>query len=90
LSPRAFTLEQNYPNPFNASTEIRFELAREANVSLRIYDIAGREVVTLLDGMTSAGSHGVKFDGAALGSGIYFYRLETGGRSDTRKMILLK
>jgi hypothetical protein len=86
-----FGLEQNFPNPFNPTTEIRFSLAVEANVSLKIYDLLGHELATLLNGKKSAGSHKVSFDGATLASGIYFYRLMTSdGLQQTKKMVLVR
>jgi hypothetical protein len=88
--PTRLMLEQNYPNPFNPTTEIRFSLPASQQVSLRIYDLLGRDLGSLIDGQTSAGSHAVTFDGAELAAGVYFYRLEAGDFSAVRKMILLK
>jgi hypothetical protein len=85
-----FTLHQNYPNPFNPTTEIHFELVHESSVSLRVFDITGREVATLIDGNVSAGEHKQTFDARALASGIYFYRLDASGLSETKKMVVLK
>ncbi len=91
-------LHQNYPNPFNPVTEISYELASEAEVELTVYDVTGREVVTLKEGtVQSAGTHTARFDGSDLASGIYLYRLEvrdaaTGAdlHTDTRRMTLIK
>jgi hypothetical protein len=88
-------LDQNRPNPFNPTTTISFVLPREMDVKLSIYDIRGRRIVTLLDGTGSAGSKEVVWDGKdangnQVGSGVYFYRLQAGKDTQTRKMILLK
>jgi hypothetical protein len=88
-------LAQNYPNPFNPITTIRFDLPGKERVRLAIYDCAGREIVSLLDGEGEAGAHEVSWDGrdargAAAGTGIYFYRLTAGKQTLTKKMVLLK
>jgi len=89
--PDQFELSQNYPNPFNPSTRINFSIPVDANVSLKIYDILGREVSTLADNeFKSAGQHTVNFDASNLPSGIYFYRLQAGDFVQVRKMMLLK
>ena len=89
-SPSKFTLSQNYPNPFNQRTAISYQLLAVGNVNLTIYDIAGREVVTLVDGYKSAGSYRILFDAKNLSSGLYFVRLTAGGDRQTRKMVLVK
>ena len=89
--PSRFALRQNYPNPFNPSTTIQFTIPRETRVSLRIFNLLGQEVATLLDDNRPAGSYSVTVDAQTLASGIYFYRLATlDGFSSTRKMMLLK
>lgn len=88
--PSAFSLMQNYPNPFNPSTIISYHLATNANVVLRIFDVLGRQVGTLVNERQRAGDHSVKFDGGALPSGVYFYKLETGVYHDTKKLLMLK
>jgi hypothetical protein len=91
-TPQSFRLEQNYPNPFNPSTTIRFALPvdkRDA-VSLRVYDVLGREVATLVNGQLSAGEHEVIWNADGLATGVYMYRLTIGTRSITKKMILNK
>ncbi|MCX6157884.1 MAG: T9SS type A sorting domain-containing protein [Ignavibacteriae bacterium] len=94
--PSAYSLEQNYPNPFNPSTVIRFELSVVSDVSLKVYDVQGREVATLVNEKMNAGKYEVWFDALLggssreLASGIYFYRMVTDGYSETRKMFLLK
>ena len=93
--PEAAYLEQNVPNPFNPTTTISFGLARGGVVSLRVYDVAGKLVRTLVDGARPAGHHQEEWDGrdgkgTAVSSGVYFYRLTTPGFDETRKMVLLK
>jgi hypothetical protein len=85
-----FRLEQNYPNPFNPSTQIQFTLRTSNIARLSVYDILGREVAVLVDGLMPAGAHQVTFDASGLASGIYMYRLQSGGQSITRRMILIK
>jgi hypothetical protein len=88
--PTQFVLSQNYPNPFNPSTTISYTLKRNGKVRLTVYDIIGREVTVLVDGVQSAGKHEIMFSGADLPSGIYFYRLETGNEVFAKKMALVK
>jgi hypothetical protein len=88
--PDKFALKQNYPNPFNASTTIEFQLAKESRVKLTIYDLLGNEVVTLVDRELPAGEHSLNWNAADLSSGVYFYRLTSGDRVETRRMTLLK
>ncbi|MFN0156515.1 MAG: S8 family serine peptidase [Bacteroidota bacterium] len=88
--PATFALQQNYPNPFNPSTMINYQLATNDVVSLKVYDILGREVATLIDGKQNAGNHRVEFNGGRLGSGVYFYRLIAGEFTAVKKMILTK
>jgi len=95
-TPAAFSLAQNHPNPFNPETEIRFGLPSAAQVTLRIYDASGRRVASLLEkAPLPAGYHTATWRGRdsadrAVPSGVYFYRLDAGDFSETRKMILLK
>ncbi|RJP76392.1 MAG: T9SS C-terminal target domain-containing protein [Candidatus Zixiibacteriota bacterium] len=89
-SPATFTLHQNYPNPFNPSTVARYELRAASYVSLRVYDTAGREVRTLVEGWRDAGVHQVTFDGAGLASGVYLVRMQAGSFTLVQKMVLLK
>jgi len=88
--PAAFRLQQNYPNPFNPATTIAYSLAQESHVTLRVYDLLGREVSTLVDGEGMPGSSTVRFDGGKLASGLYVYRLKAGDREQSRTMLLLK
>lgn len=88
--PAEFQLSQNYPNPFNPSTTIRFSLPRREHVTLRVFDVLGREVATLLDDELSSGEHSVVFNSKNLSSGVYFYRLTAGQFTQIRKGILMK
>lgn len=88
--PNQFTLHQNYPNPFNPTTQIAFDLPEQADVTLAVYDILGRQVATVAQGMFSAGSHQVTFDASGLSSGVYLYRLNTGTQVLTRNLTVLK
>ena len=88
--PEAFTLEQNYPNPFNPTTVIPFTLPQAGGVTLTVYDLQGRRVATLAQGHYPAGTHEVSFDASHLASGVYLYRLETGGQQLHRTMTLVK
>jgi len=88
--PAKLYLYQNYPNPFNPSTIIKYELPRQSLVTLKIYDVLGREVAVLVNEQKPAGRYEFKFDGKNLSSGIYFYRIKAGDFVQTKKMILLK
>lgn len=88
--PGKFSLEQNYPNPFNPVTTVGFYLPQAGEVTLKIYDIRGREVTTLLRKYMAAGRHEMRFNAAAMASGIYFYQLTAGTFSAVKKMMLLK
>lgn len=95
LIPSAYALEQNYPNPFNPSTTIRYALPNDANVTLKVYDITGREVATLVSEQKKAGTYEIRFDarngsGRILSSGVYFYQIRAGEYVQTRKFVLLK
>jgi len=89
-APSAYRLDQNYPNPFNPSTSISFALPRGDAVTLRVFNLLGREVATMNLGRMEAGHHTIGFDGSSLASGVYFYRLETPSFDATRKMLLMK
>ena len=88
--PLSWELGQNYPNPFNPTTTIRYSIPGDAHVSLVVYDILGRQVVVLESGFTRAGSHTVNLNALHLASGVYMYRLQAGGLSLTRKMLVIK
>lgn len=85
-----FELNQNYPNPFNPSTVISYQLPVSGDVTLKVYDVLGREVATLIDEYREAGYHEVEFNSAGLASGIYYYQLNTGSFIKTKKMVLLR
>lgn len=85
-----FTLEQNFPNPFNPSTDIRFSLMKESDVTLRIFDVRGREIAALLNDKMAPGQHRVTWKPEGLPSGIYFYQLETKDFLETKKMVFLE
>ena len=88
--PSDYTLAQNFPNPFNPSTKIRYTVPVQANVSLRIYDVLGKEVAELINAEQSAGTYEATFDASQLSSGIYFYKLDAGNVTISKKMMLLK
>jgi len=88
--PKTFKLFQNYPNPFNPRTTIHFLLPSKSHVTLRVYDILGQELETLINEEREAGMYILQYDGLNLTSGIYFYRLQAGSYSETKKLILLK
>jgi hypothetical protein len=90
IVPTQFGLEQNYPNPFNPTTVISYQLSASSSVDLRVYDILGREVASLVHGMQVAGKYTVSFDASRLSSGMYIYRLVAGQFSVSRKMLLMK
>ncbi|HSW55220.1 MAG TPA: T9SS type A sorting domain-containing protein, partial [Ignavibacteriaceae bacterium] len=83
-------LEQNYPNPFNPSTTLSFVIGHRSFVTLKVYDVLGNEVATLVDEYKPAGEYEVEFVASGLTSGIYFYKLQAGSFVEARKMILMK
>ncbi len=89
-APIKFALMQNYPNPFNPSTRIRFDIAKSSNVTLKIYDASGKEVLKVTDAFMNAGSYSFEWNASRFASGIYFYKLTAGGFTDVKKMILIK
>ncbi|HUI31498.1 MAG TPA: T9SS type A sorting domain-containing protein [Candidatus Acidoferrales bacterium] len=86
----SFELDQNYPNPFNPSTVIKYQLPQTSYVSLKVYDVLGRERETLVNARETAGTHSVAFNAATLPSGVYFYKLQAGDYSSVKKAILMK
>ncbi|MCX6134935.1 MAG: phosphodiester glycosidase family protein [Ignavibacteriales bacterium] len=93
--PAAFSLSQNFPNPFNPATAISYQLLAISSVTLEVYDVLGREVITLVDGVQAPGSHSVRWDGRdgrgeAVSTGVYLYQLRAGGSAMTKKMVLLQ
>ncbi len=89
-APAKFSLDQNYPNPFNPSTKINYSIPEKSFISLKVYDILGKEVAALVNEQKPAGSYEVNFNASGLASGIYIYKLESGGNILTRKMLLMK
>lgn len=89
-TPDSYSLSQNYPNPFNPSTAISYKLSANSYVTLKVYDVLGREVATLVDEKQNAGTHVVSFNASRLPSGVYFYRLNAGTFTATRKMLMIK
>lgn len=88
--PQTFSLDQNYPNPFNPSTVIRYQLPVNSHVSLKVYDVLGREVMTLVDEVKAAGYYDAVFDAARLASGLYFYRIAASSYMAVKKMLVMK
>lgn len=90
LPPEKFTLEQNYPNPFNPATKIRYSVSATSLIRLKIFDVLGKEIETLVNEVQNQGYYEINFNGDKLSSGVYFYQLETNGFTSTKKMILLR
>jgi len=88
--PSAYALEQNYPNPFNPTTNIRFSLLEANHVTLKVYNMLGQEVVTLVDDFKNAGTFEVTFDAVNIPTGTYFYSIAAGSFTSIKKMLLIK
>ena len=88
--PVKFYLSQNYPNPFNPSTVISYQLSALSKISIKVYDVLGREITTLVNQEQHAGNYIVNFDASKLSSGVYFYRIVAGNFVQTKKMVLIK
>lgn len=88
--PKQINLFQNYPNPFNPTTNIKFDISKSGFTILKVYDLLGKEIQTLVHQDLKTGSYAVDFDASKLTSGVYFYRLEAGDYVETRKMVLMK
>ena len=89
-SPQAYALNQNFPNPFNPSTTISFTIPKDGNIQLKLYDVLGNEVISLIDGNLPAGYHTISLNGSELTNGVYFYKLQAENFIDIKKLILLK
>jgi hypothetical protein len=90
LIPKEYDLNQNFPNPFNPVTKINFALPKQSFVTLKIYDITGREIQTLVNEMKQSGYYTIDFNGSSLSSGVYFYKITAGDFTDTKRMVLIK
>lgn len=90
VKPKEYNLSQNYPNPFNPTTQINYSVPKTSLVTIKVYDILGKEVATLVNKEKTAGNYPVQFNATSLSSGVYFYRLQAGDYIETKKMILLK
>ena len=88
--PGVYSLSQNYPNPFNPVTKINFALPKQGFVTLKIYDVTGREVKTLVNEVKQAGNYTVDFNGSYLASGVYFYKIQSGDFVSVKRMVLIK
>lgn len=88
--PIAFALEQNYPNPFNPNTTIQYYIAKSEFVTLKVFDLLGREVATLVNEQKPPGTYQVKFDASKLSSGVYLYQLRAGAKVETKRMVLMR
>jgi hypothetical protein len=89
-TPASFALEQNYPNPFNPTTTINYQIPISGRVELKVYDLLGREVATLVNDDKAAGRYSIPWNAALMSSGVYFYRLRAGQHTGTKKLLLLK
>jgi hypothetical protein len=87
--PTDFVLEQNFPNPFNPSTTFQFSIPSSQFTVLKVYDLIGREVATLVDEQKPAGSHSVRWEASGIASGVYLYKLQSGWFVQTKKLLLL-
>ncbi|MGE5402112.1 MAG: T9SS type A sorting domain-containing protein, partial [Ignavibacteriales bacterium] len=90
IAPQSYCLSQNYPNPFNPSTIITYALPRVSHVDLKVYDMLGREVSTLVSKEQSAGEYKIQFDASSLPSGMYVYSLQAGEFRASKKLLLIK
>ena len=88
--PNKYSLKQNYPNPFNPTTKISFDLPKQDFVTLKVYDVLGKEVAKLVNEQRNAGSYIIDFNASHLSSGVYFYRIESGEFMQVKKMLLIK
>jgi hypothetical protein len=88
--PDKFSLYQNYPNPFNPTTQIKYSIPQLSFVTIKVYDLLGKEIKTLVNEEKPIGNYEIEFDGSSLASGVYFYRIQSDNFSDVKKFILLK
>jgi hypothetical protein len=90
MSPDNFYLHQNYPNPFNPVTNIKYQIPELSFVMLKVYDVSGKEIATLVNEKKPAGSYTLEFDATRLPSGVYFYKIQAGNYTETKKMVMMK
>lgn len=90
IFPDCFELSQNYPNPFNPITNIKFQILNYGNVILKVYDILGKEIKTLVNENLQPGTYSIRFDATGLSSGVYFYRMNAGDFVETKRMVLVR
>ena len=88
--PLEFSLSQNYPNPFNPATKITYQLPKASHVTIKVYDIIGNEIKTIVNQQAAAGEYSVDFNAYKYGSGVYFYQMQAGNFIEIKKMILMK
>ncbi|MCX6162470.1 MAG: T9SS type A sorting domain-containing protein, partial [Ignavibacteriae bacterium] len=88
--PETYSLSQNYPNPFNPVTKINFALPKSGLVTLKVYDVLGKEITTLVNEVKNVGAYTVDFNGSNLSSGVYFYKLSSGDFTSIKRMMLIK
>ena len=88
--PEEFRLQQNYPNPFNASTTIKYDIPMTSYVTLKVFDVLGREVTSLVNEVKQPGTYAVRWNASELGSGVYFYRLQAREYQQTKNLVLLR
>ena len=88
--PKAYNIEQNFPNPFNPSTTITYQIPNDGQVTIKVFDVLGREVKTLVDEFKPANWYSVVFDASHLSSGMYFYSIHAGDYNAVKKMMLIK
>jgi hypothetical protein len=88
--PNSFNLYNNYPNPFNPATKIKFDIAKQTNAKITVYDLTGRQVAVIVNQQMNPGKYEISFDASNYSSGVYFYKLETGYFTSVRKMLLVK
>src|SRR5205823_3468743 len=88
--PLVYSLKQNYPNPFNPSTQISYDIPKDGNIKITVFDVLGQEVSILVNKFQKAGMYLVTFDGSNINSGVYFYKIETTDFIETKKMVLMK
>jgi hypothetical protein len=90
LIPTVFSLSQNYPNPFNPITKINYSIPKTNFVTIKVFDVLGREILTLVNDVKQPGYYTIDFDGSNIASGVYFYKMESGAFTDVKKFMLIK